>query len=136
MCNNSGIITCVFCSNFVIEGIIWDQLGNTNPPDYTHGIGFVYASNLTIVSSTFQYSGVCSVVMLSVASGYVQVLNSSFLYNHIVNSSKCKLYNSLYIQIDDSYGTQSIHIIHIVGTVFHHNGLFNNTNHHYNEKLF
>ena len=124
MCNNSGIITCVSCSNFVIDEIVWDQCGNTNHPKYTHAIGFIDVSNLTILSSAFQYSGACIVIGLSVASGNVEIRDSKFLYNHVVNSSRCLGYSSLLITDNEFDG--SPYTISIAGTTFHHNGMFNN----------
>ena len=31
-CNDSGSLDCLYCSNVVIKGIIWDQCGNPNDP--------------------------------------------------------------------------------------------------------
>ena len=125
MCNNSGIVSMVKCSIVLIEGIIWDQCGNTNHPDYMHGIGITESSNVTINSSTFQFSGVCNVVILSIAQGHIEIQNSNFLYNHVVNSPRCQFHSSLLIT-DNGFDRGTIYIFFIANTIFHHNGVFNN----------
>jgi len=71
MCNNSGIVTILYCSNVVVKGITWDQCGNAYHPIYRHGIGFRDVSNVIIFSNTFQYSVVCTVLSLNMKSGYL-----------------------------------------------------------------
>ena len=139
MCNNSGIVFCISCRNFVIEGLIWDQCGSTEHPNYTHGIGFIDASNISILSSTFQHSGVCTVVVLSTKLGTIKIHNSNFLYNHVTDPSRCILYSSLFIISEVYNETQTIYSIIIFGTVFHHNGVFSNVKHrndHLNSALY
>ena len=132
MCNNSGILYILYCKNVVIEGIIWDQCGNTNQSNSTVGIAFGNITNLAILSSTFQHSGVCIAVFLSIKSGYVEVKNSNFLYNHVANSSRCKWYSSLYC----TGILQSTYNFIIVDTTFHHNGEFNNIKNPNNSVLY
>ena len=124
MCNNSGIVSIVFCNKTVIEGLIWDQCGDTNDPNYTYGIGISESSNITIQSSTFQFSSVCTVVAIFIVSGYIEIQNSNFLYNHVIHSSRCQLYSSLLLVADDDFDG-STYTFHIVDTTFYHNGLFN-----------
>jgi len=125
MCNNSGIITIEDCINVVIDGITWDRCGDTNHPKYTHGIGFSDVSNLTIQSNTFQNSGVCNTVVVSLAPVYVQIINSSFLYNYVVNSSRCIHSGCLFIMDNDI--DEGIYIFYIADTKFHHNGVIDNS---------
>lgn len=89
-CNNNGIVTCVNCSNVLIQGITWDQCGNPNSHNVTYAIGFKSASDVSIRACTFQYSKVCTVIFLQLLSGYVEVHNSKFLFNHVTNLSQCK----------------------------------------------
>ena len=125
MCNNSGIVTIEDCSNVLIVEVTWDQCGDTNHPKYTHGIGFSDVSNLTIQSSIFQNSGVCNTVVVSLAPLFAQIINSSFLYNHVVNSSRCQQYSSLFI-IDNGID-EGTYVFYIADTKFHYNGVFNNS---------
>ena len=120
-CNNSGIVTIIYCSNVVIKGATWDQCGNTTT---IYGIGFGRSSNITIHSSIFQFSGACNAVFMFVVPGYIEIRNSSFLYNHVINPSRCWLYGSLFIY-DYSYDIGT-YIINIANTTFYHNGVFNN----------
>jgi len=122
MCNNSGILSCINCSNVVIRGTTWDQCGDTSHQNFTHGLGFRDVSNISIASSTFQYSGVCTVVVIFITSDSFEVQNSNFLYNHVVNSTGCKKYSSLFVANNDFDG--SPYMIFIANTAFHHNGVF------------
>ena len=41
MCNNSGVVFCLYCNNITIEKITWDQCGN--PANYElAGIFFIF----------------------------------------------------------------------------------------------
>ena len=119
-CNNSGFFICSYCSNVVIQGITWDQCGNPNHPIYLYGIAFVGATDISIETCTFQFSKVCKTVILSLLSGYVEVIDSRFLFNYVINSSQCRVagYGSLGII---SEATQDIFIF-ITGTLFDYNG--------------
>ena len=89
-CNNSGIVTCVNCSNIVIQGITWDQCGDPKSQNVKYTIGIKSASNVSIRACTFQHSKVCTVVFLQLLSGYVEVLDSKFLFNRVTSLSQCK----------------------------------------------
>jgi len=136
MCNNSGNVSILYSSNIVIEGIIWDQCGNTTAQSMdTIGIGLRDISNLTISSCTFQHFGVCIAVFVSVTSGYAQVKNSTFLYNHVINSSRCQWYSSLYFIVDnENFGFANK--LAVTDTLFHHNGVFNNITNPSNSTLY
>ena len=126
VCNNSGIFTCVYCSNVVIQGITWDQCGNPNHPIYIHAFGFMEVTNISIVTCTFQFSKVCKTVtlQLSLSSSCVELRNSKFLFNQIINSSQCVAYSSLAITSSNSYETPPLQDVYvsIIGTLFEHNG--------------
>ena len=133
MCNNSGIVYILYCRNVVIQGIIWDQCGDTDQPD-SAGIGFRDISNLAILSSTFQHSGACIAVFLSIKSGYVEVKNSNFLSNHVVNPSRCQWYSSLFSIVENKF--YRMDNFTITDTIFHYNGDFNSTTHRNNSVLY
>ena len=52
MCNNKGSVACRSCSNVIFEGITWDRCANS---EFTQGMGFVNAVNVTMHISTFQH---------------------------------------------------------------------------------
>ena len=62
ICNNSGVVSCENCSDVVIEGIIWDQCGDSQMlgtnPYHNGGINLHTISNLTVQNCTFQCSKV------------------------------------------------------------------------------
>ena len=143
-CSNSGIFTCSNCSNVVIKGINWEQCGNPNQPNVTYAIGFKNVTNISIMGCTFRYSKVCTVVLLQLSSGTVEVYDSRFLFNYGTNSSQCmEIYGTLVIINDDKmiqkyftyyqtlyndyynhnhyHGFQNIYI-YINRTFFDHNG--------------
>ena len=98
-CNNSAILTCFYCNNIVIQETTWDQCGNSNHPSYIYAIGFVNVTNISILACTFQFSKVCKTVILdpSLSSGYIEIRDSRFLFNCVINSSQCVGYGSLAI---------------------------------------
>ena len=123
-CNNSGIFTCLYCSNVVIQGITWDQCGNPNHSIYIYAIGFIEVTNISIVTCTFQFSKICKAVtlQLSLLSGYVEVKDSRFLFNYVINSSQCISYGSLSItSSNEETQSQNVYVI-IIGTLFDYNG--------------
>ena len=123
-CNNSGIFTCLHCSNVMIQGITWDQCGNPDHPIYVYAIGFIGVTNVSIVACTFQFSTVCKTVILqlSLLSGYVRVRDCRFLFNYVINSSQCIGYGSLSIT-NSNEETQSQDVdVAISGTLFDYNG--------------
>ena len=120
-CNNSGIIICLSCSNIVIKGITWDQCGNPNHPNYTHAIAFRDVANISIIRCTFQFSKVCNSVVLIFLSGWINILDSRFLFNYVINSSHCDIYASLTI-IESEYETKEDAYVTIIRTLFDYNG--------------
>ena len=87
-CNNTGTILCVRCSNFIIEGVIWDQCGNISEP-LIPGITFYINSNISITNCTFQHSKVWVAVYMGYAEGSISVVNSKFMFNTISNGVLC-----------------------------------------------
>ena len=123
-CNNTGVFTCWHCSNVVIQGITWDQCGNPNHPYYNvEAFSFTNAVNISIVRCTFQYSKVCFVVYFALSSGFLEMHDNQFLFNHITDFSRCKgFYGSLFI-FDGEYDTVQSLYIFISGTLFYRNGV-------------
>ena len=119
-CNNSGNVACLYCNNVSIEGIIWDQCGNLNNPDFAYALFFKSCSNVSIKACTFQHSKTCNVLIFRLMSGYVAVQDSRFLFNIVKNSSLCTHATSLSVESDLST-SQSIYVI-IIGTLFYRNG--------------
>ena len=123
ICNDTGSLRCLYCSNVVIQGIIWDQCGNPNDLVIPYAIGFRTAANVTIMECTFQYSKLCTVVnVYLLSSGFLKVHDSRFLFNHVTNSLQCAArgyYASL--AITDDQGLQNVHVS-IGRTLFYHNG--------------
>ena len=123
-CNNSGIFTCLYCSNVIIQGITWDQCGDPNHPNNTHAIGFKVAINISIIACTFQHTKACFVVLLPLSSGFVNVHDSRFLFNRVINLSQCSngIYSSLFITDGERETIQNV-FISITGTLFYQNGI-------------
>ena len=125
-CNDSGSLDCLYCSNVIIKGITWDQCGDPNHPHIHYAIGFGITINVSIIACIFQYSKVCIVVAVyQLSSGILQVHNSRFLFNHIVNLSQCTgagLYATLLINDGEYRGIQNSHVS-IRGTLFYHNAV-------------
>ena len=121
MCKNQSSVVCRSCSNIIFEGITWDRCVNS---EFTQGIGFVNAVNVTISMCTFQYSNACASVVFMAVSGFIKVQKCQFLFNHISNTSGCLVYAGLYISSDGNNSTaQDVHV-NIHETLFHHNGIF------------
>ena len=144
-CNNSGNIICVNCSNIVIQGITWDQCGDPNSQNITRAIDFKSVSNVSIRACIFKRSRVCTVVLLQlISSGYVEVHDSRFLFNHVTNLSQCTEIQASLAIVDDKFKTIkkyyfsgdyynyefSVVNISIVGTSFDHNGASGYTKHY------
>ena len=123
-CNNSGIFTCWYCSNVVIQGITWDQCGDPNHPNNTFAIGFRVAINISIIECTFQYTKACFVIFLPLSSGFVNVNDSRFLFNQVTNLSQCfnGLHGSLCI-IDGERETIQNAVVSITSSLFYQNGM-------------
>ena len=129
MCNNTGAIQCYKCSNVTIKGITWDQCGNPNYP-LRAGIVFSVVSNLSIINCTFQEFKICTSVRISRPTGVINIMNSKFMFNIILDSSLCKgnIHSSLLIYAQHStYESRLTLIIH--DSLFYHNGNYiqNNT---------
>ena len=96
-CNNSGVLSCSYCSNIYIEGITWDQCGNLSDTHHINAISFTHATNISITKCVFQYSKKCIIVVISLSSGFAQVQDSKFLYNYVNDSTTCPAVASLAI---------------------------------------
>ena len=123
-CNNSGIFTCLYCSNVVIQGITWDQCGDPNHPNNTFAIGFRVAINISIIECTFQYTKACFVIFLPLSSGFVNVNDSRFLFNQVINLSQCfnGLHGSLFISDGERETIQNA-VVSITSSLFYQNGM-------------
>ena len=120
-CNNSGILSCSYCSNIFIEGIIWDRCGNPSHLDFINAIGFKYTTNISITNCTFQHSKVCMFVVIVLSSGFIRMHDSRFLFNTISNSKTCPAVASL--AVFSILGDEAQNIsVSITGTLFYHNG--------------
>ena len=123
-CNNSGIFTCVYCSNVIIQGITWDQCGDPNHPNNTHAIGFRVAINISIIECTFQYTKACFVIFLPLSSGFLNVHDSRFLFNQVINLSQCSngFHGSLFISDGERKTIQNV-VVSITSSLFYQNGI-------------
>ena len=123
-CNNTGIFSCRYCSNIVIQGITWDQCGDPSHPTFTEAIGFRVAMNVSIIRCTFQHSKVCFVIWLPLSSGFIEIRDSRFLFNHVTDLSHCDrgLYASLAIVEGEHDALQNLNVS-ISGTSFYQNGV-------------
>ena len=122
-CNNTGIFVCLYCSNVVIQGITWDQCGDPSHPKFTHAIHFEVPINVSIIGCAFQYSKVCIVLILKLSTGFVEIHNNRFLYNHrVTDLSWCTRYNSLAI-VNGKHDAMQSAYVSISGTLFYQNGV-------------
>ena len=121
MCNNSGNVAFIYCSNVLIKGITWDRCGNPNDPYLHYAVDFIATGNVSIRECTFQHSEVCQVVNFVSVSEIVVVANSRFLFNIVINSSLCENVASLAFYSEENTALQNIYIF-ITETVFYHNG--------------
>ena len=84
ICNNSGVVSCENCSDVVIEGIIWDQCGNSQMlgtnPYHNGGINLHTISNLIVQNCAFQHSKVRALSLVAV-TGFVYIKNCYFVNN-------------------------------------------------------
>ena len=154
-CNNMGNVTCMNCSNILIQGITWDQCGDPNCQNdlnyqnVTYAIGFKSASDVSIRACTFQHSKVCTVVLLQLSSGFAEVHDSKFLFNRVTSLSQCMEMHASLAIVDGKFKTIRKHYfsgnyndnnnnnnnnnnyeatvvsVSIVGTSFDHNGASN-----------
>jgi len=122
-CNNSEMFKCTQCSNVAIKGITWDQCGDPSHPYITYAFFLKNVINISIIGCTFQYSKVCTAVYLMLVSGFVEVQDSRFLFNYMVNSSQCPLFATLAI-VDGENGMMQNATVLIAGTLFYQNGAF------------
>ena len=99
-CNNTGALLCDVCSNVSIEGIIWDHCGNISHPTLP-GISFNAVSNISIRNCIFQNSKVCTAVSLTNSAGAINIVNSTFKFNAMSDSSVCT--ESYYYRSTESY---------------------------------
>ena len=143
MCNNSGVVSCENCSDVVIEGIIWDQCGNSQTfgTNLYHNGGIILhtISNLTVQNCTFQHSKVRALSLIAV-TGFVYVKNSYFVNNANYYTIFCSQgYKDCGIENITTTGgvlitSRNASIsrgnlrIHIDSCVFSHNGYFGNVN--------
>ena len=147
-CNNRGNILCINCSNIVIHGITWNQCGDPNCQNVTHAIGFKSVNNVSIKACIFQHSNVCTVVLLQLLSGCVEVHDSRFLLNGVTNLSQCTEMHASLAIVDRNFKTMKkvyfsgnyynynyyyyyeapVVSVSIVGTSFSHNGASDYTN--------
>jgi len=82
MCNNSGGVYCMSCSDVIIEGITWDKCGDPNKKDTVAAVYFAVAHDIKIQKCNFQKSKVCALI-LNQASSNIIVRNSKFSNNVI-----------------------------------------------------
>jgi len=124
MCNNEGSVTWNSGNNIHIEGITWDQCGNSIYP-ISPAILFDNILNISIINCIFQHSKVCRTIYLIPAEESVSlhVINSNFMFNRVENLSVCSGSHGSGITIkDDHYKhTKSAEII-ISQSMFQSNG--------------
>ena len=123
MCNNTGAVACYTCSNFIIEGIEWDQCGISSVP-VLPGIDFNTISNISIINCTFQHFEVCISVRMLFAGGSINVVNSKFMFNTISNGSVCEEFLFASHSSLEVVSYKNTNLI-IQDSLFYHNG---NTN--------
>ena len=125
MCNNKGSVACRSCSNVIVEGITWDRCANS---EFTQGIGFVNAVNVTLHNCTFQHFNTCIGVVFFNVSGFILVQRCQFLFNHLGNISDYAAYAALAI-LNNTDGDNIE--VYIIETLFHHNGIFDRSERNY-----
>ena len=123
-CNNSGSFACVYCHNVVIQGITWDQCGDPNNPNISHAVGFGVAINVSILGCTFQHSKGCFALLIPLSSGFVEIHDNKFLFNHATNFTLCykRLHGSLAI-ISGNHDVRQNVSVSINETLFYQNGV-------------
>ena len=136
MCNNTGGIYCIHCSNINFKGITWDQCGNPQVKHTPGGIVLYIVSNFTVQNCTFQHSKVRALSLVTV-SGFVNIVSSYFVNNVNYDTIFC------YSNVKTGYGhcstanhtttggiliinhdTQTSVDIYIHNCVFSNNGYF------------
>ena len=115
-CTTRANIHCFYCSNVVMEGIIWHRCGFPYA-----GVGFLNATDVLVSNCKFMFSEACVAALFSLLSGYIRVYRSQFLFNYFSNISNC---GALYIQ--NGIIGQKIDVV-ITETIFQHNGALNTT---------
>ena len=129
MCNNKGSVACRSCSNVIFEGITWDRCANS---EFTQGIGFVNAINVTISMCTFQHFNTSIGAVFLMASGFIRVQKCQFLFNHVGNVSEYAAYAALYLTTYENTENAAYHIsVYITDTLFHNNGIFYQSEYNY-----
>ena len=118
-CTTRANVYCSYCSNVVMEGIIWHHCGFP----YV-GVGFFNAANVLVSNCKFMFSEACMAALFSLLSGYIRVQKSQFLFNYFSNISDCPQQGALFIQNAISGQDTSITITE---TIFQHNGALDNT---------
>ena len=124
MCNNTGTVFCYMCSDVTIQGIIWNQCGDPNNP-LKPGIAFYVISNISIINCTFEEFRSCNSISLSRPTGTINVINSNFMFNMILNASLCSgnTYSSLRIYALLSTCKNKLNLtITISNSLFYQNG--------------
>ena len=95
MCNNSGIVSCENCSDVVIEGIIWDQCGDSQTFGtnlYRNGGIILHTiSNLTVQNCTFSTLKSSSIVS--------NCSDRFYLCKRFLFCKQCELCNFLFSRI-------------------------------------
>ena len=124
MCNNKGSVICRSCSNIILEGIVWDRCADS---EFTQGISFVNAINITLTMCTFQHFNTSIGAVFLMAFGFIRVQKCQFLFNHVGNVDYL-IYAALVIFSYGNENTADIEVT-IIETLFYHDGIFNhNTN--------
>ena len=122
MCNNTGTVSCYICTDVTLQGITWNQCGDPKNPQVA-GIAFTVVTNIFIINCTFQEFKICNSVFISRPAGVVNILNSKFMFNMILDASLCKeyMYNSLLIYSQHPTCGNRLTVT-INGSLFYHNG--------------
>ena len=94
LCGNNSRMTCMYCSNVVIEGITWHGCGD--PTNIViGGVNFEKIANLSIRNCTFQFSKSRAMTIWTV-SGLIELLDTRVIFN--------ANYDTIYCH-PDQYGT-------------------------------
>ena len=117
MCNNSGGVHCVRCCSLIIEGITWDQCGNSSKPN-DPGLAFDYNTDLLITNCVVQWFKVCRAIRIHEPIGNISIIDSVIHHNSMENVLLCHYYYSN-IHINNTSGSIKLTVS---GSVFNHNG--------------
>ena len=112
-CNNAGAISFLWCSNIIIEGIVFDQCGRypVVSGGVLSGVHFHHIFNISIKKCIFQNSKTFPVV-LNDANGNTVIQQSDFIFNAILyqqftTSNSESVTNGLFI----GYGSSITNIL-------------------------